>query len=63
MTKKTKPIGGGAKDERRYRRAIRVYASEKDCRELERKAELAGLSLSSYLILAGLERPDRKVGG
>jgi hypothetical protein len=43
--------------------AFRVYVTDPDQRtEIERKAKAVGLSASSYLLMAGLERPERTQG-
>lgn len=61
---KKKSVAGATKQQTgRYVPAIRVYASDEQRAEIERKANLLGLSASSYLLMAGLERPERPTSG
>lgn len=39
--------------------AIRVYVDPDQHATIQRKAKKAGLTASSYLLMAGLERPER----
>ena len=48
------------KPAKRSKFAFRVYPVDEEQRaEIERKAKLLGLSVAKYLLMAGLERPDR----